>query len=79
LNTENSEQTDRLEMNSFQAKGGCEIVTDTAQLKPGESGFTISQELSEDPTGSLSLATITVCTEDNLAVSCLTKDLYFTP
>jgi hypothetical protein len=79
LNTDSSEQTGRAEMNRFQAAGGCEITSDLAQLDPGDTGYTISQELSEDPTGSLLYATITVCTEDNLAVSCLTKDFYFTP
>jgi hypothetical protein len=79
LNTENAEDTNRAEMNSFQARGGCYITNELESLKPGETGRTISQELSEDPTGDLSFATITVCTEKNLAVSCLTKEFYFTP
>jgi hypothetical protein len=79
LNTENSEDTDRAEMNSFQSRGGCYITNELEGLKPGESGRTVSQELGEDPTGDLSFATITVCTEENLAVSCLTKEFYFTP
>lgn len=79
LNTENSEENDRVVMNSFQSWGGCFITNEEDGLNPGETARTISQELSEDPTGDLSFATITVCTEDNLAVSCLTKEFYFTP
>jgi hypothetical protein len=79
LNTENAEQTGRRDMNSFFAKGGCDTVNEVASLDPGDSGFTVSHELSEDPDDQLLFATITVCTEDNLAVSCLIKDFYFTP
>ena len=66
-------------MNSFKSKGGCDTVNEVALLGVGETGSTISQELSEDPTGNQLLGTITVCTEDNLAVACLIKEIYFTP
>ena len=79
LNTENAEQTGRRDMNSFFAKGGCDTVNEVASLDIGESGFTVSHELTEDPDDQLLFATITVCTEDNLAVACLIKDFYFTP
>jgi len=79
LNTENSEESGRAEMNSFRAQEGCDITVDQARLDPVKSGFTISQDLTQDPAGNLLFATITVCSEDNLALACLTKEFYFTP
>jgi len=79
LNTVTDEQTGLSEMNNFMATGGCDLVYDEDLLFPGESGFTISYDLSEDPTGHYSYATITACTQENLAGNCSISEFPFTP
>jgi len=79
LDTITDEQTGLSEMNSFMAAGGCDLVYDEDLLFPGESGFTISFDLSEDPTDHYSFATITACTQENLGGNCFVSEFAFTP
>jgi hypothetical protein len=65
--------------NSFERKTGCAIDQKTGNLEPGEIGFTVSRDLSNDPTGNLVYASVTVCTEDDLYGDCKTREFYFTP
>lgn len=79
LDTITDEQTGLSEMNSFMAAGGCDLVYNEDLLFPGESGFTISFDLSEDPSDHYSFATITACTQENLAGNCSVNEFAFTP
>jgi len=79
LDTITDEQTGLSEMNSFMAAGGCDLAADEDLLFPGETGFTISFDLSEDPTDHYSFATITACTQENLAGNCFVSEFAFTP
>jgi len=79
LDTITDEQTGISEMNSFLAAGGCDLVADEDLLFPGESGFTISFDLSADPTNHYSFATIRACTQENLGGNCLVSEFPFTP
>ncbi len=65
--------------NSFTRKTGCTVDQDQDKRDPGETGFTVSLDLSNNPTGHLTYASITVCTEDNLDGHCRTREFYFTP
>jgi len=79
LDTITNEQTGVSEMNTFMSTGGCDLVNNEDLLFPGESGFTISFNLSEDPTDHYSYATITACTQENLGGNCFVSEFYFTP
>jgi hypothetical protein len=79
LDTITDEQTGISTMNSFMAAGGCDLVADEDLLFPGESGFTISFDLSADPTDHYSFATIKACTQENLEGNCLVREFNFTP
>jgi len=79
LDTVTDEQTGLSQMNSFMAAGGCDLAADEDLLFPGESGFTISFDLSEDPSEHYSFATITACTQENMAGNCFVREFAFTP
>lgn len=79
LDTVTDEQTGVSEMNSFMAAGGCDLTANEDLLFPGESGFTISFDLSEDPTDHYSYATITACTQEDLGGNCFVSEFAFTP
>jgi len=79
LDTITDEQTGISKMNSFLAAAGCDLVADEDLLFPGESGFTISFDLSKDPSDHYSFATITACTQENLAGNCFVNEFPFTP
>lgn len=79
LDSITDEQTGISEMNSFLGAGGCDLVADEDLLFPGESGFTISFDLSADPTNHYSFATIKACTQENLGGNCLVREFNFTP
>ncbi len=79
LDTITDEQTGFSEMNSFLAAKGCDLVADEDLLFPGESGFTISFDLSADPTTHYSFATIKACTQENLGGNCFVSEFPFTP
>ncbi|HDD62382.1 MAG TPA: hypothetical protein ENF22_07660 [Chloroflexi bacterium] len=79
LDTVTDEQTGLSQMNSFMAAGGCDLAADEDLLFPGESGFTISFDLSEDPSDHYSFATITACTQENMAGNCFVSEFAFTP
>ncbi len=79
LDTITDEQTGISTMNSFMAAGGCDLVADEDLLFPGESGYTISFDLSADPTDHYSFATIKACTQENLEGNCLVREFNFTP
>jgi len=79
LDTITDEQTGYSEMNTFMAAEGCNLVYDEDLLFPGESGFTISFDLSQDPTNHYSFATITACTQEDLGGNCFLSEFAFTP
>jgi len=79
LDTVTDEQTGLSEMNSFMAAGGCDLTANEDLLFPGESGFTISFDLSEDPSDHYSFATIKACTQENLGGNCFVSEFAFTP
>jgi len=66
-------------MNGFEKKTGCTLNQKPENRGPGESGFTVSLDLSNNPTGHLTYASVTVCTLDNLVGKCNTREFYFTP
>jgi hypothetical protein len=66
-------------LNAFIKKTGCTENKVQDKRGPGETGYTVSLDLSNDPTGHLSYASVTVCTEDNLVGQCSTREFYFTP
>lgn len=65
--------------NWFEKKTGCTVDQTQDRRNPGDTGFTVSLDLGNNPTGNLTYASITVCTLDNLEGNCSTKELYFTP
>ena len=65
--------------NWFEKKTGCTVDKTQDRRWPGDTGFTVSLDLANNPTGHLTYASITVCTLDNLDGNCSTKELYFTP
>jgi len=65
--------------NTFIRKTGCTEDTIQDIVGLGETGFTVSLDLSNDPTGHLVFASVTVCSEDNLNGFCRTREWYFTP
>lgn len=77
--TVTDEQTGTAEMNTFMARGGCDIASDEDLLFSGETGFTSSFYLSEDPSDHYSFATITACTQEDLGGNCFVVEFAFTP
>jgi hypothetical protein len=77
--TVSDKQTGLSEMNSFMAAVDCDLAADEDLLFPGESGFTISFGLSEDPSDHYSYATITSCTQENMEGDCFVVEFPFTP
>ena len=72
-------QTATSSENYFQDKTGCAVTTNNEKREPGQTGFTVSLDLANDPTGHLTFGSITVCTEDFLQGDCRTREFYFTP
>lgn len=66
-------------LNAFIKKTGCTEDKVQGKREPGETGFTVSLNLSNDPTGHLTYASVTVCNEDDLYGTCRTREFYFTP
>jgi len=79
LDTVTEEQTGLSQMNNFMAAEGCDLVYNEDLLFPGESGFTISFDLSDDPADHYSYATITACTQENMGGNCFVSEFAFTP
>jgi len=65
--------------NTFTRKTVCAVDSSKDVLDPSATGYTVSLDLSNDPTGHLVFASITLCTKDDLNGSCRTRELYFTP
>lgn len=72
-------QSGNSSINSFSKMSGCTVDETHDRRAPGDTGFTVSLDLSNNPTGHLTYASITVCTQDNLDGYCRTRELYFTP
>ena len=66
-------------LNKFTRKTGCVEDSTMDVLDPGATGYTVSLDLSNNPSGHLVFASVTLCTKDNLNGSCRTRELYFTP
>jgi len=66
-------------LNTFIRKTGCTEDTIQDIIGLGKTGFTVSLDLSNDPTGHLVFASVTICSGDNLHGLCRTRELYFTP
>ncbi|MBM3145989.1 MAG: hypothetical protein FJ010_13680 [Chloroflexi bacterium] len=65
----------------FREYNACVLNLATLQddLAPTEVGFSTSESLSNDPSGHQINATITLCTQNGLAGTCITRNLSFTP
>jgi len=77
--TVTSAKTDKSSKNNFERKTGCTVDKMPDSRGPGETGFTVSLDLANNPSGHLTYASVTVCTLDNLAGDCRTREFYFTP
>jgi hypothetical protein len=77
--TVTSAKSGTLTSNYFIRKTGCTVDQTKETLAPGATGFSVSKNLSNDPSGHLVYAFVTVCTEDFLNGECRTREFYFTP
>jgi uncharacterized protein YgiM (DUF1202 family) len=77
--TVTSAASGKLTSNYFVRKTGCAVDQNKETLAPGVTGFSVTNNLSNDPTGHLVYASVTVCTEDFLNGECRTREFYFTP
>ena len=77
-NTVNSE-SGKVQMNNFKAQNGCNIILNQDRLDLGTSGYTISQSFTNDPSGDLCYAIITICSEEDLAFPCRKREFSFKP
>ena len=77
--TVTSAKTVNSSKNAFERKTGCTLDQMPDSRGPGDTGFTVSLDLANNPTGHLTYASVTVCTLDNLAGDCRTREFYFTP
>lgn len=77
--TVTSAKTGDLTSNAFVRKTGCTVNASKEKLSPGDIGFSVSGNLANNPTGHLTYASVTVCTEDHLKGLCQTREFYFTP
>ncbi len=66
-------------LNTFVRKTGCVVDSTKDVLDPGATGYTVSLDLSNNPTGHLVFASITLCTDGDLNGYCRTREFYFTP
>ncbi len=57
----------------------CILQSTANDLTPGESGFTTSESLSNNPAGHTIDATIKLCSENGLGGTCVTKNISFVP
>jgi hypothetical protein len=65
--------------NKFVEMNGCTNVTSVGRLHPDDTGYTVSQDLVNDPTGHSTYVEMTVCTEDGLHGDCRSRAFYVTP
>ncbi len=77
--TDTSAKSGTLTSNYFVRKTGCTVDQNRETLAPGATGFSVSKDLSNNPSGHLVYASVTVCTEDHLNGACQTREWYFTP
>lgn len=63
----------------FDERNGCLVAHTFHDLDPGDSGYTVSGVLVNDPAGHNISATIQLCTGPGLSGTCVTKNLSFTP
>jgi hypothetical protein len=77
--TVTSAKSGTLTSNYFIRKTGCTVDQTKETLAPGVTGFSVSKDLSNNPTGHLVYASITACSEDFLNGACQTREFYFTP
>ena len=67
---------------SFKRWSGCTSGSEDQNLEPGETGYAttvLPGQFTYKPTGHAMKATITVCSKDGLAGTCLSKTVSFTP
>jgi len=77
--TDTSAKSGTLTTNYFTRKTGCSVDQNKETLAPGVTGFSVSKDLSNNPTGHLVYASVTFCSEDHLNGACQTREWYFTP
>lgn len=75
----NTAQTVTYTHDSFVGGDGCSVSSDQQDLVAGEAGNTLSHYLSNNPAGHNLSAAITICTENGLGGTCVTRNLTFTP
>lgn len=77
-NNDDSETKDATH-EKFEEWDACVVNQTYEDLDPGDIGHTRSADLVNDPAGKSFSATIKICSEPNLAGTCVTKNLNFTP
>ena len=65
--------------NDFQVMDGCSVTSDESELKKGEKSGVNSGIFDYDPDGNDMVATITLCSKDDLNGVCLTRVVEFKP
>jgi hypothetical protein len=66
--------------NQFDKRDGCDVTKTISALEPGDTGFIYSDSFSSDDlSGHTMTATITVCSHKDLAGTCVTQSIAFTP
>jgi hypothetical protein len=79
-NTASSTTTHTLD--SFRSYEGCSVESNQQNLEPGEGGHVANinpGQFNYDPSGDQFTAVVTVCSENGLAGTCLSKTINFTP
>ncbi|MBL7164751.1 MAG: hypothetical protein ISS57_19360 [Anaerolineales bacterium] len=72
-------QTVTSQYDKFEEWNGCLAGSTYQDLDPGDTGYTTSGTLMNDPTGHDLDASVQLCTQNGLGGTCLTKNLSFTP
>jgi hypothetical protein len=65
--------------NFFDKRNGCAIANPINALQPGAVGWAYASSFAYDPSGNDLTAIITVCSQKDLAGTCITKTLEFKP
>ncbi len=65
--------------NLFDKRNGCLISNPISVLQPGDGGWAYASSFVYDPSGNKMKATITLCSQKDLAGVCVTKTLEFKP
>jgi hypothetical protein len=65
--------------NEFDQLNGCAVAKDVPDLGPGQAGYTYASSFDYDPTGHSMTAKVTLCTDEDMAGQCATREIDFKP